>query len=456
MGVKYYKASFHVAWPVVLSRSAMIPSVLQAAGVIDKVDTTVYAEGRRLFNIIGSVKKFGDTHFLQPCVSRHHFHDHLITVTAGYPVLDFPLPAPQGPDSLPSAPAAFTVRAAPTDAAAYLMGKPTVLLQHSVRSALISKGMETGYQLGSINYNEMYCTTNPGGRCCLDGKQHDRNNFSVTFRRTGHLYFRCLSSKCPNHTPQLIGTWLDECSMYRKIKERLQPSSSIDIVYLKQLMRFYQGERKAKKLEDVEEVPGWDEVMQHVTWYLNHYMGFVTKDCCYLMYKLDPSGEYLSHEVYSPDQMKQQVKQYMPLFVKWDAHEDKRMYSSVVSDPRVRSISIGSDFNRAAYQSPMFHMEKIDMTEDNMQIIQPILDHIRSILCNNNESDYLYFIKWMAKIARDPAYKSGVAPLFYGPQGTGKGIIFNKLFKSMWGDGHLQITDFKSLTSKFNSLVSSK
>jgi sporulation protein YlmC with PRC-barrel domain len=59
-----------------------------------------------------------------------------------------------------------------------------------------------------------------------------------------------------------------------------------------------------------------------------------------------------------------------------------------------------------------------------------ILNHIK-ILCNHDETVYVYFIKWIAQMIQYPHVKT-IMPTFISGEGSGKGTLF-KLFEKMLG-----------------------
>jgi len=63
-----------------------------------------------------------------------------------------------------------------------------------------------------------------------------------------------------------------------------------------------------------------------------------------------------------------------------------------------------------------------------------ILNHIR-ILCNNDETVYDYFIKWIAQMIQFPAIKT-ICPVLISKQGAGKGTLIKLLTKMM---GHAKV-----------------
>jgi len=66
-----------------------------------------------------------------------------------------------------------------------------------------------------------------------------------------------------------------------------------------------------------------------------------------------------------------------------------------------------------------------EVAEVDMDLIEPLLWHIRHILCSNNDDYTHWFTGWNADIVQKPARKSGTAVHILGPQGAGKDYIVN-------------------------------
>jgi hypothetical protein len=78
------------------------------------------------------------------------------------------------------------------------------------------------------------------------------------------------------------------------------------------------------------------------------------------------------------------------------------------------------------------------------------LDHLKTVVCSNNEHLYLWLLAWMADAIQNPCEKPGTAIILTGKRGTGKsfvGTYFGSLF-----DPHRSIVSQAShVVGKFNS-----
>lgn len=59
--------------------------------------------------------------------------------------------------------------------------------------------------------------------------------------------------------------------------------------------------------------------------------------------------------------------------------------------------------------------------------ITPVVDHIKVVICKNDEKIFEYFINWLTHIIQKPWQKTDVAPILIGEQGVGKSILFENL-----------------------------
>lgn len=82
-----------------------------------------------------------------------------------------------------------------------------------------------------------------------------------------------------------------------------------------------------------------------------------------------------------------------------------------------------------------------------------IRKHIYKVLCNSNKEKFKYVIRWMAWAVQNPGDRAGVALIFKGKKGSGKGTILTALAK-MFGRHGLIISDRQRLTGKHNDHLS--
>lgn len=88
------------------------------------------------------------------------------------------------------------------------------------------------------------------------------------------------------------------------------------------------------------------------------------------------------------------------------------------------------------YALNIFTGYKAQLVEEvNMELIIPILDHIREILAGGNEEVYEAFLNYLAYGLQSPRERPGVMPILYGERGgEGKGLFVNWLCKHVYGE----------------------
>lgn len=93
----------------------------------------------------------------------------------------------------------------------------------------------------------------------------------------------------------------------------------------------------------------------------------------------------------------------------------------------------------------------------DINIISPIIKHI-GILCNNNDVNKNYVLKWMAHIVKNPNNKTKVCLVFKGNQGSGKSSLWNWFGNTIVGSQwFLKIYDAHYLLdNKFNGELKNK
>ena len=92
------------------------------------------------------------------------------------------------------------------------------------------------------------------------------------------------------------------------------------------------------------------------------------------------------------------------------------------------------------------------MTED-FSILEPLLYHIKHIICNDSEEKYDYFMKWFANIFQNITVKNGTMMIVHGAQGSGKSIAI-ELFAELFGRYALpNVDDLEKVFGKFNGLI---
>lgn len=78
------------------------------------------------------------------------------------------------------------------------------------------------------------------------------------------------------------------------------------------------------------------------------------------------------------------------------------------------------------------------------------INHLKTIVCNNNEENYEYLIRWMARVVQQPASPGQVAVVVQGGRGAGKGVFVHG-FGSLFGRHYIQVGNANHLVGNFNA-----
>lgn len=197
---------------------------------------------------------------------------------------------------------------------------------------------------------------------------------------------------------------------------------------------------------------GADKLVQ----YLNNYFAKVTDGAvwyCYRHTKKDPwlwrgkadtmnALEHLTFTYWVSPTMSSEVN----VFRWWCSKPTMRTYKRLVIDPSYIGEKPGEELN-------LFRGFKAKLLDNyDPDIVQPILDHLRNVLCNNDEANYQYKTKWLALIVQRPQVKNGTALVDHGKQGAGKNILYEFFGEKVIGKDHyLYVADYDQLTGQFNA-----
>ena len=98
-----------------------------------------------------------------------------------------------------------------------------------------------------------------------------------------------------------------------------------------------------------------------------------------------------------------------------------------------------------------FKYEEIITTEYN--IIYPFLDHIKHIICNDDEEKYNYLMSWFANIIQNITVKNGTMPIIHGAQGSGKSFAVEVFGELLGNYALVNVDDLDKVFGKFNGLI---
>lgn len=125
-----------------------------------------------------------------------------------------------------------------------------------------------------------------------------------------------------------------------------------------------------------------------------------------------------------------------PIADAWLKHQNRREYSGVGFWPAVNAPS--GKFNKwQGWNVVPSHGD-----------VSPALNHIKKVICNNDQSLYAFVIGWLANCVQHPNEQGHVALVIMGGRGTGK-TMFAEWIKSIFGRHSMSIANSKLLTGDF-------
>ncbi len=86
--------------------------------------------------------------------------------------------------------------------------------------------------------------------------------------------------------------------------------------------------------------------------------------------------------------------------------------------------------------------------------VEPILRHIKTVLCAGNSGLAGYLIRWLARAVQHPELPAEVAIVLRGKKGAGKGALW-KLLKLIFGAHGMQVAHGRHLVGNFNAHLQS-
>jgi hypothetical protein len=123
----------------------------------------------------------------------------------------------------------------------------------------------------------------------------------------------------------------------------------------------------------------------------------------------------------------------------WLTHRDRRQYRGVTFKPAGKQIIDG--------RLNLWCGWGVEPRRGDWSLLR---EHIYEVLAARNDDVDTYTINWMAWAAQHPAEQAGVALVFIGDRGTGKGTLGKALCK-IFGQHSLHLSSPEHLTGRFNS-----
>ena len=92
-------------------------------------------------------------------------------------------------------------------------------------------------------------------------------------------------------------------------------------------------------------------------------------------------------------------------------------------------------------------------TED-FSMLDPLLKHVKEVICHGDQEMYDYLIKWCASIVQNVTVKLGTMPIIWGAQGSGKSIFVELVCALLGRQALANCDDLDKVFGKFNGLIS--
>ncbi len=283
----------------------------------------------------------------------------------------------------------------------------------SLAGSLLGRfGMTGGFQLGRLKGYQVYGTTNAAmGRNCAYGPKHASNNFFVAFERSGNVSYHCYGSECLPRQPVCLGQWCSGLDTMLAGSEMFAPGPNLDAALLHNLNQL--AVKNTPKKQKMSQQPWYEDLEQRVCAYLSNYFVFVSTPAVYVRQTLDNDGGVFDYVRYTASQLKSVTKPYAWAFEILDNSYLRETMATKVKfvgnpwDCRVRP----QEYNLCAGMMPLLKQSKRSLSEEDVQELQPILDHIKNCLCAGVEQDYTNLMAWLAHIMQGPAEKIGWCPV---------------------------------------------
>lgn len=132
-------------------------------------------------------------------------------------------------------------------------------------------------------------------------------------------------------------------------------------------------------------------------------------------------------------------KEKMPLAEWWLRHPQRRQYDRIVFRPN-EDEQVDNCYN-------LWRGFGVEPAPGDCSLF---LDHVRKTLCGDDEDNYLYVLRWMARAVQFPGEPGQVAIVLKGRMGTGKSV-FARTLGRLFGRHYLAVSDSKRLVSNFNA-----
>lgn len=143
---------------------------------------------------------------------------------------------------------------------------------------------------------------------------------------------------------------------------------------------------------------------------------------------------------------------HMAAFEAWTKSQYRRNYKRIVFEP---IASKRADPDEFVEFNGCLNLWRGFKTKPKRGDVGPILDHLRSIVANNNESHFQYIVSWLARMMQQPNKPAETALVFISGQGAGKNIVFD-MIADWFGEHGVVTTNVQLIAGQYNDIVENK
>ena len=143
-----------------------------------------------------------------------------------------------------------------------------------------------------------------------------------------------------------------------------------------------------------------------------------------------------------------------PFIKDWLKDENIKTYEKLIFTPEHLNVEASKKYYN------LFNGFKAELLPvfKNYERIQPVLDHMKIVLCNNNEEHYNWLLQYYANILQNPTKKTDTIIMYKGIQGCGKSIFVDNFANNIIGQNYSVSTanPERQLLGNFNGLLINK
>lgn len=265
-------------------------------------------------------------------------------------------------------------------------------------------------------------------------------NLNKALENPTPLYYKCFSSECKYKKGEILGylgplTTLDHVSGFDR-----------DYFTWNEFVKKYTLPFQTKY-----------EVVEKIKKDLNRVMAlirdggsgdFVIKSSIDKLYNLSKHVDkrfVIKYYEEKKNGQKELKKVEWPKFVDENAQDLFKSYEGIMCNP----LQEGKDKNKFNLWEGI-GTRLIPKEEVKIELIAPILLHMKNVLANDDETSYIFILSFFAYMFKQPWKKYGVAPIFVGTQGIGKSLFMAFIRMILGSRVAKELQGLAALTKNYN------